>query len=115
MPCSFSFLEGATSASYKPLRNSQAAARRRLRSASSSARRASSASSALSNSDTPCLRSTDRAFEADRDQLLRLDREFHRQLLQHVAHEAVDDQRRRLFRRQAPLQAIEQLVFGDLR
>jgi hypothetical protein len=33
------------------------------------------------------------SFEADREQLLRLDREFHRQLLQHVLAEAVDDQR----------------------
>src|SRR5258707_8873287 len=36
------------------------------------------------------------ALEADRDELLPLDREFHRQLLQHVLDEAVDDQRHRL-------------------
>ena len=35
-------------------------------------------------------------LERDRDQLLRLDGELHRQLLQHVLDEAVDDQRRRL-------------------
>ena len=41
----------------------------------------------------------DRAFERDRDQLLRLDGELHRQLLQHVLDEAVDDERHRLLRR----------------
>ena len=51
----------------------------------------------------------------NRDQLLRLDREFHRQLLQHVAHEAVDDQRRRLLRREAALHGVEELILGDLR
>src|SRR3954466_8035089 len=33
---------------------------------------------------------SNRTFEADRDQLLRLDGEFHRQLLQHVLDETVD-------------------------
>src|SRR5208283_1427398 len=52
-------------------------------------------------------------FERDRDQLLRFDRELHRQLLQHVPHEAVDDQRRRLLRRKPPLRGVEKLVFRD--
>src|SRR3954462_13111944 len=51
-----------------------------------------------------------RTFERDRDQLLGLDREFHRQLLQHVLDEAVDDQGRGLLVRQAALLAVEQLV-----
>src|SRR5262245_26544083 len=55
------------------------------------------------------------AFQADRDQLLRLDGEFHRQLLQHVLDEAIDHQRHRLLLRQAPLLAIEQRVLGNLR
>src|SRR3954452_4225272 len=33
-----------------------------------------------------------RSFERDRDQLLRLHRELHRQLLQHVLHKPVDDE-----------------------
>src|SRR3954453_8504730 len=35
---------------------------------------------------------TDRSFERDRDQLLRLDCELHGKLLQHVLHEAVHDE-----------------------
>ena len=38
---------------------------------------------------------TDAPFQTDPEQLLRLDRELHRQLLQHFAGEAVDDQRDR--------------------
>ncbi|KIU01712.1 hypothetical protein QU38_00215, partial [Staphylococcus aureus] len=60
-------------------------------------------------------RITHAAFERDRDQLLRLDRELHRQLLQHVLDEAVDHQRHRFFLRQATLHAVEQHVLGDLR
>ena len=37
----------------------------------------------------------DTSFQADPQQLLRFDRELHRQLLQHLAGEAVDDQRDR--------------------
>ena len=43
------------------------------------------------------IASADAAFEADREQLLRLDRELHRQFLQHLLAEAVDDQRQRIF------------------
>src|SRR5271166_6766442 len=46
-------------------------------------------------------------FEADRDELLRFDSEFHRQMLQHVPNKAVDDERRRFLCRQAALQAVK--------
>src|ERR1700692_523879 len=59
--------------------------------------------------------SSDRTLERNRNQLLRLDREFHRQLLQHVLDEAVDDQSGRLLRRQPALAAIEQHLLGNLR
>src|SRR5262245_44487807 len=48
------------------------------------------------------------ALQADRDQLLRLDGELHRELLQHVLDEAVDHQGGRLLGRQAALPAVEQ-------
>src|SRR5262245_31025629 len=54
-------------------------------------------------------------FEADADQLLGFGHELHRQLLQHVAHEAVDHQRHRFLLRQTPLHAVEHHVLGDLR
>src|SRR5579862_10045579 len=54
--------------------------------------------------------SSDAAFEADRQQLLRFDRELHRQFLQDVLAEAVDDQRERVLVLDAALAAIEQLV-----
>src|SRR5260221_5380059 len=57
----------------------------------------------------------DAAFEADREELLRLDRELHRQLLQDVPAEAVDDQGQRVLVGEAALAAIEQLVVADLR
>src|SRR6516225_5922611 len=58
---------------------------------------------------------SNRTFERDRDQLLRFHREFHRQLLQHVLHKAVDDQPNRFFLGEAALRAIEQHVLGYLR
>jgi hypothetical protein len=57
----------------------------------------------------------DRPFEADGDQLLGFDHEFHRQVLQHVADETIDDQRHSFFLVEAALQAVEHLVVGDLR
>src|SRR5919199_6616058 len=57
--------------------------------------------------------STDAPFEADLQQLLRLDRELHRQLLQHLAAEAVDDEADRVLLRHAALAAVEELVLGD--
>src|SRR5215831_6241814 len=59
--------------------------------------------------------SPDAAFEADGQQLLGLDGKFHRQLFEHLLAEAVDDQRYRVFRAEAALPAIEQLVLADLR
>src|ERR1700733_9274938 len=58
---------------------------------------------------------SNRSFQRDRDQLLRFHREFHRQLLQHVLHKAVDDETDRLFLTQAPLHAVKQHVLGNLR
>src|SRR6266571_2363611 len=62
-------------------------------------------------------RSADRAFEvqAHADQLLRLDRELHRQLQEHLLAEAVDDHVRRVLRRQAARLAVEQLLVPNLR
>ena len=56
---------------------------------------------------------TDAAFEADADQFLRFDREFHRQCLQHFLAETVHDQRHGFFFADAALQAIKQLVIAD--
>src|SRR5437868_7308789 len=58
---------------------------------------------------------SDRALKADRDQLLRLDREFHRQLLQHVLDETIDDEADGFFLAQSALDAVEQHVLGNLR
>src|SRR5262245_56707775 len=64
----------------------------------------------------PIIRaSANAAFPADAHQLLGLDREFHRQLLQHLLAETVDDERYRVLGRQAALPAIEQLILADLR
>src|SRR4029077_14396248 len=60
-------------------------------------------------------RSTDRAFEAHVQQFLRLDREFHRQLLEHLAAEPVHDHVDRVLFVETALPAIEQLVLADLR
>src|SRR5579863_1994813 len=59
--------------------------------------------------------SPDAAFEADGEELLRFDRELHRQFLQHVLAEAVDDQGQRVLVLDAALAAIKQLVVADLR
>ena len=58
---------------------------------------------------------TDAAFEANGEKLLRLDRELHRQLLQHLFAKTIDDERQRVFPREAALVAIEYLVVADLR
>src|SRR5437660_6041961 len=58
---------------------------------------------------------SNRPFQRDRDQLLRLDRELHRQLLQHVLDEAIDDEADGLLLAQPTLGAIEQHVLGDFR
>src|SRR3984957_12572560 len=56
-----------------------------------------------------------RSLQRDRDQLLRLDREFHRQLLQHVLHKTVDHEADGFFLRQPALHTVEQHVLGNLR
>src|SRR5262245_48093899 len=58
---------------------------------------------------------THASFQTDRNKFLRLDRKFHRQLLQYVLDEAIDDERRRLLRRHAALTAIKEHVLGNLR
>src|ERR1700738_5503548 len=57
----------------------------------------------------------DRTFQRDRDQLLRLNRKLHRQLLQHVLHKTVDHEADGFLLRQPALHAIEQHVLGNLR
>jgi hypothetical protein len=57
--------------------------------------------------------SADRPLQADLDQLLRFHRELHRELLQHLAGEAVDNEAHRLFLVQAALdEAIGLVVNG---
>src|SRR5262249_27242014 len=118
-PRSFNVFDGDKSASKNSFNKADAACCRARRSASSLLRLASSSATALSSADIepsrPTPPSADRAFKADRNQFLRLDREFHRQLLQHVLDEAVDHQRHRLLGREPALAAVEQHVFGDFR
>src|ERR1700730_10084769 len=56
-----------------------------------------------------------RTFEADRDQLLRLDRELHRQRLQHVLPQAADHEADRCPLAQPGLHAVDQHGLRDLR
>ena len=58
---------------------------------------------------------TDRAFEADRNELLRLDRELHGQLLEDLLAEAVNDHADRALGADAAGEEVEQLVLADLR
>src|SRR3977135_2696250 len=58
---------------------------------------------------------SDRAFQRDRDQLLRLDRELHRQLLQHVLYKAIDHKTDGLFLPQPAPRAIKTHILGNLR
>src|SRR3970282_506644 len=53
--------------------------------------------------------------QADLDELLRLDRELHRQVQEHLLAEPVHDHVRRVLRRDPALLAVEQLVVPDLR
>src|SRR5579862_2292803 len=57
----------------------------------------------------------DRPFERDAEELLRLERELHRQLLEDFPAEPADDQRDRVLGREPALLAIEDLVLPDLR
>src|SRR4051794_21278889 len=59
--------------------------------------------------------SAHRSFKAHGKQLLGLDRKLHRQFVQHLLAEPVDDEIDRVLLRQAALAAVEQLVLGDLR
>jgi hypothetical protein len=54
--------------------------------------------------------STDRAFERHRQQGLGLERELHRQLVEHRLAEAADDQRRGILRVDAALLAVEEAL-----
>src|SRR5215470_19540889 len=59
--------------------------------------------------------SSDAAFQADTQQLLRLDRKFHRQLAKNALAEAIDDHGNCIFRLQAALAQVKELVLADLR
>src|SRR5690606_25073414 len=59
--------------------------------------------------------STYRPFKTDRQQVLRLDCELHRELLEHGLAETVDDHVDGILLRDAAAQAIEELVVPDLR
>src|SRR5271163_967288 len=63
---------------------------------------------------SPLKPSADGAFQAHAQQVLRLDRELHRQLLEHHFAKTADDHVYRVFRRDAALQAVEQLILADL-
>src|SRR5690348_11961093 len=60
-------------------------------------------------------RSSDASFEADAEQLLRFDRELHRQLAEDALAEAVDDHRDGVLSFQPALTKIKELVFADFR
>src|SRR4051794_26374784 len=72
-------------------------------------------SSMVSMAGLPWVMSAHTSFETDAEQFLGLDREFHRQLLQHLAAEAVDDGAHRFLFRQTALPAVEELLLADLR
>src|SRR5262249_895993 len=55
------------------------------------------------------------SFEADAEQLLRLDRKLHRQLAEDLFAEAVDDHIDGILGREAGLPAVEDLVLANLR
>src|SRR5713226_8093917 len=62
---------------------------------------------------SPPMPSTDGAFQTYAQQVLRLDRELHRQFLEHHFAKPADDHVDRVFRGDAALQAVEQLVLAD--
>src|SRR6267378_1697024 len=59
--------------------------------------------------------SADTSFQTYAEQFLRLDREFHRQLLEDLLAESVDDHRDGVFGRESALHAVEQLILADAR
>src|SRR5207244_11125822 len=62
-----------------------------------------------------CEASSNTPFKADAEQLARFDGKFHRQLLQRLLTEAVDDRGHGVFSREPPLLTVEDLVVADLR
>src|SRR5438309_9627145 len=57
---------------------------------------------------------SDTAFQANAQQLLCLHRKFHRQFAEYALAETVDDHGNRIFRLQAPLAQVKELVLADL-
>src|SRR3982075_2660304 len=55
------------------------------------------------------------SFERNAEELLRFDREFHRQLLENFAAEAAHDHRHRVLGAHSALLAVEDLILADLR
>src|SRR6266513_3555477 len=55
------------------------------------------------------------SFECDAEQLLRFNRELHRQFLENLATETADDHRHRVLGTHSALLAVEDLVLADLR
>src|SRR5687768_7119742 len=64
---------------------------------------------------TRSITSPHASFEAHAEQLLRLDREFHRQLPEDLPAETVDDHVHRVFSRESPLPAVEDLILANFR
>src|SRR5580698_10000547 len=62
-----------------------------------------------------CQYSSNGSFQADRQQILRLDRELHRQLLEYGAAEAADNHVDRVLGADAALLTVEQLLLADAR
>src|SRR6185312_2792222 len=58
--------------------------------------------------------SANASFERDSEQLLRLERELHRQLLKYFPAESAHDHRYRLLRAYSALLAVEDLILADL-
>jgi hypothetical protein len=56
---------------------------------------------------------SDAAFEAHAEQLLRLDRELHRELLEYLLAESADDHRHGVLGGEAALAALEELLLAD--
>src|SRR4051794_33173320 len=62
----------------------------------------------------PTTTSSHTTFERNPQQLLRFQRELHRQLLEHFLAEAADDHAHRLLRAESALLEIEDLILADL-
>src|SRR5690348_9623939 len=64
---------------------------------------------------TKSFRLAHATLEANAEKLLRFNSKFHRQLFEHLFAKAVDDHIDGIFRRNAPLPAVEQLILADFR